>query len=82
MTKKDISKVPEAQPGTGRSFRVGKSFTAAGKPIRRGSVIGEMPWKNFNALVRTGYLIPIYAKPAAAKNPDIKEAGGGISDGA
>jgi hypothetical protein len=46
---------------TGRRFRVGRSFRAGGEMQPRGSVIEEQPWKNFNALVKTGYLIPIYA---------------------
>lgn len=46
---------------TGRRFKVGRSFRAGGKMQPRGSIIEEQPWKNFNALVNVGYLIPIYA---------------------
>lgn len=58
---KAAQNAPKPFVPTGRRFRVGRSFRAGGEMQPRGSIIEEQPWKNFNALVKTGYLIPIYA---------------------
>ena len=75
---KEAQKAPKAFVPTGRRFKVGRSFRAGGKMQPRGSIIGEQPWKNFNALVNVGYLIPIYAD----EGPKIMPmAGEGVADG-
>jgi hypothetical protein len=75
---REAQDTPKAFVPTGRRFRVGRSFRAGGEMQQRGSVIEEQPWKNFNALVKVGYLIPIYAD---ADQKIMQTKGEGVADG-
>ena len=75
---KEAQNAPKPCMPTGRRFKVGKSFRADGEMQPRGKTVWERPWKNFNALVKTGYLIPIYADECPKIMPI---AGEGVADG-